>query len=129
MLQTGLLDWPKSTLPPTGVSCVYDGSSTMLHTVLIAWLDPTSIIAATGPWALGVVALIVFAETGLLIGFLFPGGTLLFIFGLLCHAPCSSGSCECVWFRCVVGEPGHRGFCHRGRGGGVSDWAPVGPDG
>src|SRR6218665_2751766 len=61
MLQTGLLDWPKSTPPPTGVSCVYDGSSTMLHTVLIPWLDPPSIIAATGPWALAVVAVIVFS--------------------------------------------------------------------
>ena len=53
---------------------------------LIPWLDPQAIIGAAGPWALLVVCLIVFAETGLLIGFLFPGDTLLLISGLLSHA-------------------------------------------
>ncbi|MDL9980919.1 DedA family protein [Microbacterium sp. ASV49] len=53
---------------------------------LIPWLDPQGIIHAAGPWALLVVCLIVFAETGLLIGFLFPGDTLLLISGLLSHS-------------------------------------------
>ncbi len=53
---------------------------------LIPWLDPQAIIGAAGPWALLVVCLIVFAETGLLIGFLFPGDTLLLISGLLSHS-------------------------------------------
>ena len=57
----------------------------MIHTALIPWLDPESIIAAAGPWALLVVCFMVFAETGLLIGFLFPGDTLLVISGLLSH--------------------------------------------
>ena len=63
----------------------------MLHTLLqaptalIPWLDPETIIAAAGPWALLVVCFIVFAETGLLIGFLLPGDTLLVISGLLSH--------------------------------------------
>jgi membrane-associated protein len=52
---------------------------------LIPWLDPHTIIDAAGPWALLVVCLIVFSETGLLIGFLLPGDTLLIISGLLTH--------------------------------------------
>ncbi|UWF76884.1 MULTISPECIES: DedA family protein [Microbacterium] len=64
----------------------------MLHTALqaptalIPWLDPETIIGAAGPWALLVVCFIVFAETGLLVGFLLPGDTLLVISGLLAHA-------------------------------------------
>jgi membrane-associated protein len=50
---------------------------------LIPWLDPQAIIDAAGPWALLVVCLIVFSETGLLVGFLLPGDTLLIISGLL----------------------------------------------
>ncbi|MFT4219874.1 MAG: VTT domain-containing protein [Microbacterium sp.] len=52
---------------------------------LIPWLDPETIIAAAGPWALLVVCFIIFAETGLLVGFLLPGDTLLIISGLLTH--------------------------------------------
>lgn len=59
----------------------------MLHapTALIPWLDPATIIANSQPWALLVVCFIIFAETGLLIGFLLPGDTLLIIAGLLTH--------------------------------------------
>lgn len=57
----------------------------MHHAALIPWLDPTTIIESAGPWSLLVVCLIIFAETGLLIGFLFPGDTLLIISGLLTH--------------------------------------------
>jgi membrane-associated protein len=55
------------------------------HAALIPWLDPETIIAAAGPWALLVVCGIIFAETGLLIGFLLPGDTLLIMAGLLSH--------------------------------------------
>lgn len=55
----------------------------MIHTSLIPWLDAANIIDAAGPWALLVVCAIIFAETGLLIGFLFPGDTLLVIAGIL----------------------------------------------
>ncbi|MGZ0710518.1 DedA family protein (plasmid) [Coraliomargarita sp. W4R53] len=58
----------------------------MHHIALIPWLDPETIIASAGPWALVVVCFIIFAETGLLIGFLLPGDTLLVISGLLSHA-------------------------------------------
>ncbi len=52
---------------------------------LLPWLDPATIIESAGPWALLVVCLIIFAETGLLIGFILPGDTLLVISGLLTH--------------------------------------------
>ena len=55
----------------------------MHHAGLIPWLDPNVIIHGAGPWALAVVLFIIFAETGLLIGFLLPGDTLLIISGLL----------------------------------------------
>lgn len=55
----------------------------MLPTALIPWLDPNQIIQSAGPWALLVVCAVIFAETGLLIGFVFPGDTLLLITGLL----------------------------------------------
>ena len=53
-----------------------------LHS-LIPFLDPTQLIHAFGPYAIIGVCLIIFAETGLLIGFVFPGDTLLIITGLL----------------------------------------------
>jgi len=58
----------------------------MMHSALIPWLNPEVLIQAAGPWALVVVCFIVFAETGLLVGFLLPGDTLLVISGLLTHS-------------------------------------------
>lgn len=55
-------------------------------TALIPWLDPAAIITNSQPWALLVVCFIVFAETGLLVGFLLPGDTLLIMAGLLSHS-------------------------------------------
>ncbi len=55
----------------------------MIHTALIPWLDPVTIIPSLGPWALLGICAIIFAETGLLVGFLLPGDTLLFFAGLL----------------------------------------------
>ncbi|MFF7683451.1 DedA family protein [Microbacterium sp. NPDC007973] len=56
-----------------------------MHTTasLLPWLDPATIIDSAGPWALAIVCLIIFAETGLLIGFLLPGDTLLVMAGIL----------------------------------------------
>jgi membrane-associated protein len=53
------------------------------HAALVPWLDPKALIDGSGPWALVLVCAIIFAETGLLIGFIFPGDTLLLITGLL----------------------------------------------
>jgi membrane-associated protein len=51
---------------------------------LIPWLDPNTLLGGVfGPVALLVVCAIVFAETGLLVGFLLPGDTLLFFTGVL----------------------------------------------
>ena len=58
----------------------------MMSTVLAAaipGLDPNQLIDMFGPYALLGVALIIFAETGLLIGFLLPGDTLLILAGVL----------------------------------------------
>jgi membrane-associated protein len=46
------------------------------------WLQPDAIITWLGPWALVGLALIVFAECGLLLGFFLPGDSLLFTAGL-----------------------------------------------
>lgn len=59
----------------------------MVPSALIPWLDPEALIHGFGPYALIGVCLIIFAETGLLIGFLLPGDTLLIITGLLAFHP------------------------------------------
>ncbi len=55
----------------------------MLPAALIPWLDPQNLIEGFGAFALLGVCIIVFSETGLLVGFLLPGDTLLIITGLL----------------------------------------------
>jgi len=72
----------------------------MVHTSLIPWLDPETIISAAGPWALVVVCAIVFAETGLLVGFLLPGDTLLVISGLLTNTSLVFG--VDIWWVCLA---------------------------
>lgn len=52
---------------------------------LIPFLDPNTLIQSFGPYALAGVCGIIFAETGLLVGFVLPGDTLLVITGLLGH--------------------------------------------
>jgi membrane-associated protein len=46
------------------------------------WLKPDTILTWLGPWALVGLALIIFAECGLLLGFFLPGDSLLFTAGL-----------------------------------------------
>ena len=72
----------------------------MMSTSLIPWLDPETIISGAGPWALVVVCAIVFAETGLLVGFLLPGDTLLVISGLLTHTVLVFG--VDIWWVCLA---------------------------
>ena len=55
----------------------------MTAAALIPWLDPANLIEGFGAFALLGICFIVFAETGLLVGFLLPGDTLLIITGLL----------------------------------------------
>src|SRR5512138_2400237 len=54
----------------------------------VNWLDPASLVSAFG--LIGVI-LIVFAETGLLIGFFFPGDSLLFLAGAYAATNANSG--------------------------------------
>ena len=51
--------------------------------ILPSWLDAKGLVESMGSWALLGIALIIFSECGLLIGFFLPGDTLLFISGLL----------------------------------------------
>lgn len=53
--------------------------------LLPEWLDPQVFLAdpTLGPWVVLMVCGIVFAETGLLVGFFLPGDSLLFTAGLL----------------------------------------------
>jgi membrane-associated protein len=60
--------------------------SALAPSSLIPWLDPETLITGFGAYALIGVCFIVFAETGLLVGFLLPGDTLLVITGLLTFA-------------------------------------------
>lgn len=63
------------------------------------WLNPDTIITWLGPWALVGLALIVFAECGLLLGFFLPGDSLLFTAGLFV----ASGAIEApIWLVCVI---------------------------
>ncbi len=56
----------------------------MSATLAVNLLDPHSLLASFGPLGVGVV---LFAETGLLIGFFLPGDSLLFTAGVLSAAP------------------------------------------
>ncbi len=54
-----------------------------MHSALISFLDPANLIDGFGAYALIGVCAIIFAETGLLVGFIFPGDTLLILTGVL----------------------------------------------
>ena len=63
------------------------------------WLNPEKMISAFGAWALWGTAAIIFAETGLLLGFFLPGDSLLFTVGLLKGRGDIS---QPLWFVCLV---------------------------
>lgn len=71
----------------------------MLPYALFPWIDPEHLITSFGALALLGVCAIVFSETGLLVGFLLPGDTLLVITGLLTFA----GVIEIdIWWVCLA---------------------------
>jgi membrane-associated protein len=75
----------------------------VIQTSLIPWLDPEILITSAGPWALVLVCAIVFAETGLLVGFLLPGDTLLVITGLLTAGIVPGGLINIpIWWVCLA---------------------------
>lgn len=73
----------------------------MLPYALIPWLDPELLINGFGAFALIGVCAIVFAETGLLVGFLLPGDTLLIITGLLAFGPERVIEID-IWWVCLA---------------------------
>jgi membrane-associated protein len=64
------------------------------------WLNPEKMISAFGAWALWGTAAIIFAETGLLLGFFLPGDSLLFTVGLIKAQ--GSVISQPLWFVCLV---------------------------
>jgi membrane-associated protein len=73
----------------------------------LSFLQPENIISWGGKWALLVVAGIIFAECGLLIGFFLPGDSLLFITGLLTTTGLTAGHTQPfiktpLWLVCAV---------------------------
>jgi membrane-associated protein len=63
------------------------------------WLDPNYIVGSMGSWVIPIVAVIIFAECGILLGFLLPGDSLLFPLGLFIargavHTP--------LWIACAI---------------------------
>ncbi|HKN95598.1 MAG TPA: VTT domain-containing protein [Pseudonocardiaceae bacterium] len=65
----------------------------------IKWLDPNYLVGSLGAWVVPMVAIIIFAECGILLGFLLPGDSLLFPLGLfiargVVHTP--------LWLACLI---------------------------
>jgi membrane-associated protein len=68
-------------------------------------LSPQFIITAAGPWAMAISGLIVFAESGLLVGFFLPGDSLVFLLGMVSAAtalPNSPLASTPLWLICLV---------------------------
>jgi membrane-associated protein len=70
-----------------------------MPTALIPWLDPELLINGFGAFALLGICFIVFAETGLLVGFLLPGDTLLVITGILAFSGVITTD---IWWVCLA---------------------------
>jgi membrane-associated protein len=64
--------------------------------LLPSWLDPATILADYGLW---IALVIIFAECGLLVGFFFPGDSLLFTLGLFIARDDIS---QPLWLACVL---------------------------
>lgn len=64
---------------------------TPLPALLPDWLSPPTLIESLGSFAVIGIALIIFAECGILLGFFLPGDTLLFVSGLLIASAADGG--------------------------------------
>src|SRR5262249_32917298 len=69
--------------PPRPLARVPSCLSCRAMLVAALSLDPKDLLESFGPWATIALFLIIFAETGLLIGFFLPGDSLLFTAGIL----------------------------------------------
>jgi membrane-associated protein len=76
------------------------------HVALLpGWLSPPNLIDALGSWAVIGIALIIFAECGILLGFFLPGDTLLFVSGLLIASAAAGDAgiqIHVAWFILIV---------------------------
>jgi membrane-associated protein len=63
------------------------------------WLSATSLLHSLGPWLLPVIAVIIFAECGVLVGFFLPGDSVLFPLGLFIATGVVGTP---LWVACVV---------------------------
>jgi len=76
------------------------------------WLDASNIISTfvgwIGPWAIVGVMLVIFAETGLLVGFFLPGDSLLFTLGMFVGTGAVGVhiwvAAPLVWLAAIVGN-------------------------
>ena len=73
----------------------------------IDWLEPETLIASFGVYALIGVCAIIFIETGLLVGFFLPGDSLLFVTGLMISSgaiilPIGEGYPVPIWLACLL---------------------------
>ncbi|MFT9231242.1 MAG: hypothetical protein ABF515_01200 [Bifidobacterium sp.] len=69
-----------------------------------SFLSPEFIVNAAGPWALLVSCIIIFAESGLLIGFFLPGDSLVFLLGMIASSTAMSDSSmagTALWLICI----------------------------
>ncbi len=75
-------------------------TSLLTHVALLPkWLDAQELLDSLGSWALWGAAAIIFAECGLLIGFFFPGDSLLFTVGMLVTSDVIG---QPLWLACVL---------------------------
>ncbi len=73
------------------------------HLLAVNLLNPTSLLSALGALA---VLIVLFCETGLLLGFFLPGDSLLFTAGVLCATTSKSGLHLSLWATLAAGAVG-----------------------
>jgi membrane-associated protein len=87
---------PFATALPAALPQVGPGA---VPALLPDWLSAQGLIDAFGAYAFWGVVAVIFAETGLLIGFFLPGDSLLFLTGLLIGTGVIAQN---IWLACVV---------------------------
>ena len=100
---------PALDLPATHLASLPAAHAPMLGP---KWLDAanliTTIVEWFGPWAIVGVMLVIFAETGLLIGFFLPGDSLLFTLGMFVGTGAVGVhiwvAAPLVWLAAVIGN-------------------------
>ena len=80
-------------------------SATLVQTSITPdWLDAGTLINKfvewLGPWAIIGVMVVIFAETGLLVGFFLPGDSLLFTLGMFVGTGADLGGCPSGFLGC-----------------------------